>query len=595
MPGPRAPTPTGPASARVGRRRGRPRPTVRRMTILAIDAGTTGVTALIVDRGRPDRGPRLPRVPPALPRRRVGRARPRRDLGGRDRRGRRGARPRAERRRGRAQRGRHHQPARDGRALGPRDPRQPRAGRSCGRTGAPPGMCEQLRADGHEDRVAALTGLRLDPYFSATKLAWIAANEPHVWAGVRAGRVAVGTVDSYLMARMTRGLRARHRRLERLPHAAVRHAHRRLVRRAVRAVRRAALGAAGDRRRRTARSGAPTRRRSSGSTCRSPGSPGTSRPRCSARRCFAVGTSKCTYGTGSFVLVNTGTAGGPVQPRAAHARWPGSTRTAAATYALEGAVFVTGAAVQWLRDGLGIIERAADSEALARSVPDSGGVVFVPALTGLGAPDWDPTARGAILGHHPRHDAGAPGPRHPGRDRVPGPRRGRPHGARGRRRRCRRSRWTAAPRPTTCCASCRPTSSGCRCCGPRSLETTGLGAAFLAGLGTGVWSSTDEIAATWRLDQRFEPGDPRRGRAPPLAVGGRPGEGLGPRGLTARGVAARQAALAGAPAASSAAACSPGASSSAACAFAAALTRPPWPWWRRCRRTPGRTASSART
>src|SRR5205085_10550970 len=113
--------------------------------------------------------------------------------------------------------------------------------------------------------------------------------------------------------------------------------------------------------------------------------------------CFRAGSSKCTYGTGSFVLVHTGDV--PVRTKT------GLLTTVACghpdgrlDYALEGAIFVTGAAVQWLRDGLQIVGSAAESEALARTVPDSAGVVFVPALTGLGAPDWDPTARGTILG-----------------------------------------------------------------------------------------------------------------------------------------------------------------------------------------------------
>ena len=170
------------------------------------------------------------------------------------------------------------------------------------------------------------------------------------------------------------------------------------------------------------------------------------------------------------------------------------------TYALEGAIFVTGAAVQWLRDGLGIIGAAAESEALAATVPDSGGVVFVPALTGLGAPDWDPSARGAILGitrgttraHLVRATLEAIA--FEVRDVVellP-----RDHARCG---------STAGRRPTGCCCSCRPTRSGCRSSGPQVLETTGLGAAFLAGLGTGVWSSTDELRATWRLDRGFSP------------------------------------------------------------------------------------------
>jgi glycerol kinase len=113
--------------------------------------------------------------------------------------------------------------------------------------------------------------------------------------------------------------------------------------------------------------------------------------------CFSPGAAKCTYGTGSFVLVNTG-------PEVVRSK-AGLLSTVAwmaadgeLTYALEGSVFVTGAAIQWLRDGLGLIDHAGQSEALASSVPDAGGVVFVPALTGLGAPDWEPSARGAIFG-----------------------------------------------------------------------------------------------------------------------------------------------------------------------------------------------------
>ena len=113
--------------------------------------------------------------------------------------------------------------------------------------------------------------------------------------------------------------------------------------------------------------------------------------------CFSPGSTKCTYGTGSFVLCNTGSS--IVRSQAGllpTVAWMDP--AGALTYALEGSVFVTGAAVQWLRDGLGLLDNAAQSEALARSVPDTGGVVFVPALTGLGAPYWDPDARGAMFG-----------------------------------------------------------------------------------------------------------------------------------------------------------------------------------------------------
>jgi glycerol kinase len=177
----------------------------------------------------------------------------------------------------------------------------------------------------------------------------------------------------------------------------------------------------------------------------------------------------------------------------------------ALTYALEGSVFVTGAAVQWLRDGLGLIGKAAQSEELAASVPDSGGVVFVPALTGLGAPHWDPDARGAVFGitrgttraHLVRatleaiafevrdvYDAMAAGPgSHASVLRVDGG-----GSANGLLMQMQADQLQV------------PVER------PGVGETTALGAAFLAGLGTGVWSSLAEIAATWRLDRRFEPG-----------------------------------------------------------------------------------------
>ena len=181
-----------------------------------------------------------------------------------------------------------------------------------------------------------------------------------------------------------------------------------------------------------------------------------------------------------------------------------------AVYALEGAVFVTGAAVQWLRDGLQIIGSAAEVEALAASVPDSGGVVFVPALTGLGAPHWDPDARGTVLGitrgttraHLARatldaiafevrdvvdamtSEAGC----HVPSLQVDG---------------------GAAANNLLC--QLQADQLGVPVQRPEVLETTALGAAFLAGLGTGVWSSTDELANTWRLDRRFEPTEGVRG------------------------------------------------------------------------------------
>jgi glycerol kinase len=230
--------------------------------------------------------------------------------------------------------------------------------------------------------------------------------------------------------------------------------------------------------------------------------------------CYAPGSSKCTYGTGSFVLTNTGSrivrsdrgllstvawmdAGGEL------------------TYALEGAVFVTGAAIQWLRDGLGIIHSAADSEELARSVDDSAGVVFVPALTGLGAPDWDPDARGAIFGltrgvtraHLTRATLEAIA--FEVRDVVElitaesGDGAGSEAAAGAGAAPLRVDGGASANNLLMQIQADQLQSPVER---PVVAETTGLGAAFLAGLATGVWSSTDELAATWQLDQRFDPG-----------------------------------------------------------------------------------------
>ena len=222
--------------------------------------------------------------------------------------------------------------------------------------------------------------------------------------------------------------------------------------------------------------------------------------------CFSPGATKCTYGTGSFVLCNTGTS--IVRSQAgllATVAWMDG--AGALTYALEGSVFVTGAAVQWLRDGLGLLDNAAQSEALARSVPDSGGVVFVPALTGLGAPYWDPDARGAIFGltrgttraHLVRAtleaiafevrdvaDLIAAEPASPPAGDV--------------------LRVDGGASANDLLMQVQADQLQVTVERPVVAETTALGAAFLAGLATGVWTSQDELAATWQLDRRFVPG-----------------------------------------------------------------------------------------
>lgn len=367
-------------------------------------------------------------------------------------------------------------------------------------------MCEQFRSDGHEDLVRTRTGLRLDPYFTATKLTWVAANEPHVWAQVEAGRAAVGTVDSYAIARMTRGVHhvtdasnASRTLLFDLDSGTWSPELCELFGVPVEALPEVvpSYGVVG----RTDPSVFL------GLDLPIAGIAGDQQAALFGQTCFDVGATKCTYGTGSFILTNTGHS--PVRSEAGlltTVAW--GAPDGSLTYALEGAVFVTGAAVQWLRDGLHIIGSAGETEAIARTVPDSAGVVFVPALTGLGAPDWDPDARGLVIGltrgttraHLVRatveaiayeirdvvdvmtHEAGVELPRLA----VDG-------GAAANDLLCELQAGQLAV----------PVER------PQVLETTGLGAAFLAGLGTGVWSSTEELRGTWALDRRFEPVGPR--------------------------------------------------------------------------------------
>jgi glycerol kinase len=364
-------------------------------------------------------------------------------------------------------------------------------------------ICDALREAGHEPRVAGLTGLRLDPYFTGTKLTWLAEHEPRTWAGLADGSLACGTVDSYLIARITAG--ARH------------------VTDASNASRTLLFDiAAGEWSRelcelfRVPQRALPEVVPSTGVVARTdPGSflgldipvagvAGDQQAALFGQACFSPGDTKCTYGTGSFVLANTG----PAVVRSAAgllstvAWMDGSGQL---TYALEGSVFVTGAAVQWLRDGLGLLDHAAQSEALARSVPDSGGVVFVPALTGLGAPDWDPDARGAIFGitrgttraHVVRATLEAIA--FEVRDVADLMMEGGSQGGRV-------LRADGGASANDLLMQLQADQLQVPVERPVVGETTALGAAFLAGLATGTWSSTGELAATWRLDRRFEPG-----------------------------------------------------------------------------------------
>ena len=368
-------------------------------------------------------------------------------------------------------------------------------------------ICERLREEGHEARVTELTGLRLDPYFSGTKLTWLKEHEPHTWALVEEGRYAVGTVDSYLVARMTRGTW----------HVTdVSNAGRTLLMDLSTGQWSDELcdlfGVPRDALPDLVPNWGEIATTDPASFCGLElpiaGMAGDQQSALFGQTCYDPGDAKCTYGTGSFILTNTGTS--------LERSDAGLLSTAAwrspdgeLTYALEGAIFVTGAAVQWLRDGLQIVGSAAETEAIAATVESSEGVVFVPALTGLGAPHWDPHARGTILGitrgttraHLVRatleaiafevRDVLATMPEsESGALRVDG-------GASANDLLCR----------------IQADQLGVPVERPEIVETTGLGAAFLAGLGVGVWASTDDLRETWQLDARFEPDPEQRDAA----------------------------------------------------------------------------------
>lgn len=364
-------------------------------------------------------------------------------------------------------------------------------------------ICQQLAEAGHGERVRQLTGLRLDPYFTATKLAWLAEHDKPAWAGVTDGQTVVGTVDSYVLARLTAG---------RVHATDATNASRTLLYDLAEGTWSGELAELFG----VPLQALPEVRPSCGDFGRTDpeaflgldlpirGVAGDQQAALVGQVCFAPGQSKCTYGTGSFVLVTTGAE--VVRSDA------GLLSTVAwdlgdhggREFALEGAVFVTGAAVQWLRDGLGLIASADEVEALAASVSDSGGVVFVPALTGLGAPHWDPTARGTLLGltrgttraHLAR--ATLEGVAHEVRDVTDV---------------MVAEAGVALPElsvdgggsANNLLCQLQADQLGVPVRRPQVTETTALGAAFLAGLGAGVWSSTAELAGTWRLDRRFEP------------------------------------------------------------------------------------------
>jgi glycerol kinase len=362
--------------------------------------------------------------------------------------------------------------------------------------------CAELKAAGKEARVRELTGLTLDPYFSGTKISWMLHHVAGLADRARTGAIAFGTVDSYLVWRLTSGA----------THATdVTNASRTLLfdLHAL-AWSDELLEIIG-----VPRQMLPEVVASSGPLATTRGVPGLpdgipiagiagdQQAALFGQACFKPGEAKCTYGTGAFILMNTGDK--PVASKSGlltTVAW--KLASGELRYALEGSAFIAGAAVQWLRDGLQLIAKASDVEALAASVPDSGGVIVVPAFAGLGAPHWRPDARAAITGITRGTTRG-----HLARATLEGIALQNVDILRAMERDSGRTLTTlkvdGGAAANDLLMQFQSDVLGVDIARPELVESTALGAAFLAGLGTGVWRDLDAIAKTWREQHRFRP------------------------------------------------------------------------------------------
>ena len=362
--------------------------------------------------------------------------------------------------------------------------------------------CERLRSAGWAERVHAKTGLVIDPYFSATKLAWILDNVPDARLRAERGELAFGTVDTWLTWKLSGG--ALH------------------ITDATNASRTMLYDIRADRwdEDLLALFGVPAAllpevrassevyghclRSALGAEIPIAGIAGDQQAALFGQACHAPGMAKNTYGTGCFLLLNTGehafsSREGLLATAAARIG-----RTGRPQYALEGSVFIAGAVVQWLRDGLGILKKSADVEKLAASVPDSGGVTFVPAFSGLGAPHWDPYARGTIVGLTRGSSAA-----HLARAALESIAFQSAEVLAAMQRDAGISlaelRVDGGASTNDLLMQFQADILGVPVVRPRILETTALGAAYLAGLATGVWRNLDAVAAHWQESARFEP------------------------------------------------------------------------------------------
>ncbi len=363
-------------------------------------------------------------------------------------------------------------------------------------------ICDELTAKGFDKELRARTGLVTDAYFSGTKVKWILDNVEGAREKADRGELLFGNVDTFLMWRLSKG---------RVHATDYSNASRTLLFNIYEGkwddVILKELG--------IPHSMLPTVMPSSGifgetdaeffgAPIKMAGVAGDQQAATFGQACFEVGMAKNTYGTGCFMIMNTGSKGVPSQNGLLTTLGWGIGEPVKVTYALEGSIFVTGAAVQWLRDGLQVIKNSVDVEALAATVPDNGGVYLVPAFVGLGAPYWNPNARGTIIGLTRGSTVG-----HIARATLESM--------------CYQSRDVLEAMDAdsgTGLKTLRVDGGavvnnllmqfqadilGVAVQRPKVAETTALGAAYLAGLAVGFWASQEEVAEQWAVDRTFEP------------------------------------------------------------------------------------------
>ena len=361
-------------------------------------------------------------------------------------------------------------------------------------------LCDTLRAEGWESPIRQKTGLVIDAYFSGTKIAWMLDNLPGLRERAERGEILFGTVDSWLLWQLTSG-RVHATDYSNASRTMLYNIHTLAWDDEILA------------RLRIPRALLPTVRSSSevygasderlfGAAIPVAGDAGDQQAATFGQACFTPGMAKNTYGTGSFLLLNTGEQ--PIPSQSGLLTTIGWGIGGRVTYCLEGSIFITGAAIQWLRDGLRLVASARETEALAAGIGETGGVYLVPAFVGLGAPYWDPYARGTIVGLT----------RGSGRAEIV------------------RAALEAAAYQTRDVAQAMEADSGIqlrelRVDGgmvannwlmqfqadmlgvpvqrPLVAETTALGAAYLAGLAVGFWAGLDDITHNWAMDRQFAP------------------------------------------------------------------------------------------